>query len=350
MINLSCDYCEGCHEKILQRMVETNMIQAPGYSLDDYCASATDLIRKECRDENVAVHYLVGGTQTNLVMIAAALRPHQGVIGATTCHLNVHETGAIEGTGHKVITVSSPNEDGKIAAAQVEELIELHRSDEGFVHCVQPKMVYVSQPTELGTLYTKAELESLSETCRRLGLYLYVDGARLGYGLACEQNDVTIADLAHLADAFYIGGTKIGAMFGEALVIVNPALKEDFRYIIKQRGALLAKGRLLGIQFETLFQDGLYVKIAKEAVDLAQKLQAVIEELGFSFQVKSPTNQIFPIFPDALLEKLSEKYIYNYQYRVDDTHSCIRLCTSWGTRPEFVDEFCEDLRRLAARG
>lgn len=349
MINLSCDYCEGCHEKILQRLVETNMVQAPGYSVDDYCASATRLIRKACEDDSVAVHYLVGGTQTNLVMIAAALRPYQGVVGATTCHLNVHETGAIEGTGHKVITLPSPNEDGKITAAQVEELVNLHYSDEGFVHTVQPKMVYISQPTELGTLYSKAELTSLSETCRRLGLYFYVDGARLGYGLACEENDVTIADLAHLCDAFYIGGTKIGALFGEALVIANPALNEGFRYIIKNRGALLAKGRLLGIQFETLFQDGLYVEIAKNAVKLAQQMQQTIEELGFPFQVKSPTNQIFPIFPDALLEKLSEKYVYNYQCRVDETHSAIRLCTSWGTRPEFVDEFCRDLKLLAGR-
>lgn len=349
MINLSCDYCEGCHEKILQRIAETNMIQAPGYSLDDFCASATKLIRKECEDDSVAVHYLVGGTQTNLVMIAAALRPHQGVVGATTCHLNVHETGAIEGTGHKVITLPSPNNDGKITAAQVEEVISLHRNDEGFFHAVQPKMVYISQPTELGTLYTKEELTSLSETCRRLGLYFYVDGARLGYGLACEENDVSIADLAHLTDAFYIGGTKIGALFGEALVIVNPELKEDFRYIIKQRGALLAKGRLLGIQFETLFQDGLYVEVAKTADQLAQRLQQTIEELGFPLMVKSPTNQIFPIFPDELLEKLGEKYVYSYQCRIDETHSAVRLCTSWGTRPEFVDEFCRDLRALAAR-
>lgn len=349
MINLSCDYCEGCHEKILQRLTQTNMVQAPGYSVDDYCASATKLIRKECEDDSVAVHYLVGGTQTNLVMIAAALRPHQGVVGATTCHLNVHETGAIEGTGHKVITLPSPNEDGKITAAQVEEVVALHRNDEGFYHTVQPKMVYVAQPTELGTLYSKAELTELSETCRRLGLYFYVDGARLGYGLACEENDVSIADLAHLCDSFYIGGTKLGTLFGEALVIVNPALKEDFRYIIKQRGGLLAKGRLLGIQFETMFEDGLYVEGAKGAVRMAQQMQQTIEELGFSFDVKSPTNQIFPIFPDELLEKISEKYVYAYQHRVDETHSAIRLCTSWGTKPEYVDEFCRDLRALVQR-
>ena len=238
MIYFTSDYSEGCLEEILRRMEKTNYVQTPGYGTDEYCEHARELIRKECRNPDAAVHFFVGGTQTNLIMISAALRPHQGVIGAETAHVNVHETGAIEATGHKVLTV--PSADGKIRPEQVRELIRLHREDKGNFHCVQPKMVYVSHPTEMGTLYSRQELTELSETCRELGLYLYVDGARLGYGLVCPENDLTMADLAELCDAFYIGGTKVGALFGEALVISNPVIGEDFRYIVKQRGGLLA--------------------------------------------------------------------------------------------------------------
>ena len=344
MIYFTSDYSEGCLPEILQRMEKTNFVQTPGYSTDEYCENARNLIRKECECPDAAVHFFVGGTQTNLIMISAALRPHQGVLGVETAHVNVHETGAIEATGHKVITV--PSGDGKIRPEQVREVVRLHREDKGNFHCVMPKMVYISHPTEMGTLYTKAELESLSATCKELGLYLYVDGARLGYGLVCKENDLTMPDLARLCDAFYIGGTKIGALFGEALVITNPAIGEDFRYIIKQRGGLLAKGRLLGIQFETMFTDGLYWEASRHAIEMADQLRHRISALGYQYYVDSPTNQIFPIFPDAILEKLSEKYEYTYHCRMDETHSAIRLCTNWATLQQSIDEFCYDLEEL----
>lgn len=253
MIYFNNDYSEGCHEKVMERLLATNMVQTPGYGEDAYCAAAAAKIRKKCGREDVAVHFLVGGTQTNMTVIDAALRPHQGALGADTAHINVHETGAVEATGHKVLWV--PHHDGKITAQQVEDTVREHYASTSFEHTVQPKLVYISNPTELGTLYTRAELESLSAVCRARGLYLFVDGARLGYGLAARGNDVTMEDLANLCDVFYIGGTKVGALFGEAVVITNPALQEDFRYLIKQHGGMLAKGRLLGVQFDALMED-----------------------------------------------------------------------------------------------
>ena len=243
MFYFNNDYSEGCHEKVLAALTETNMVQTPGYGEDAYCAAAAEKIRKICGREDVAVHFLVGGTQTNLTVIDAALRPHQGALCAVSGHIHVHETGAVEATGHKVLAL--PSEDGKITAQQVERYVLAHRADGAFEHMVQPKLVYISNPSELGTLYTLQELETLSETCRRLGLYLFMDGARLGYGLMSKGNDVTMEDITRLCDVFYIGGTKVGALFGEAVVIGNPALAEDFRYIIKQHGGMLAKGRLL---------------------------------------------------------------------------------------------------------
>ena len=344
MIYFTSDYCEGCHERILARMMETNLEQTPGYGTDHHCQAAADYIRRECGREDVQVHFLVGGTQTNLTVIAAALRPHQAAVCAESGHIHVHETGAVEATGHKCLTL--PSSDGKLTAAQVAELVHLHRTDESMEHTAQPKLVYISNPTEYGTIYSLAELEALSAVCHREGLYLFLDGARLGYGLQCRQNDVTMADLARLCDAFYIGGTKVGALFGEALVLTNPALQEDFRYLIKQRGGMLAKGRLLGIQFETLFEDGLYYQISAHALQMADLLRDALLEAGFAMQVDSPTNQLFPIVPDALLEKLRRKYAVTYMNRVDGTHSCIRLCTSWATREEDVRTFCADLKQL----
>ena len=345
MIYFTSDYCEGCHEKILQRLVETNMEQTAGYGTDEYCAHAAALIQAKCGREDADVHFLVGGTQTNLTVIDAALRPYQAAVCARSGHIHVHETGAVEATGHKILAL--PSDDGKITAAQVRELVLAHRADESMEHTAQPKLVYISNPTELGTIYSKAELTALSDTCRELGLFLFLDGARLGYGLMCKENDLTLEDIARLCDAFYIGGTKVGALFGEALVLTHPALKEDFRYMIKQHGGMLAKGRLLGVQFETLFTDDLYFGISAHALEQAERLRAAIREVGFDFYVNSPTNQLFPILPDALLAKLGEKYAYTYQCRVSPTMSAIRLCTSWATKPEHIDAFCADLKALA---
>ena len=344
MVYFTSDYCEGCHERILQRMIETNYEQTPGYGTDYHCTSAAGYIKDRCGREDIDVHFLVGGTQTNLTVIDAALRPHQGAVCAESGHIHVHETGAVEATGHKCLIL--PSSDGKITAQQVRELVRLHRTDESMEHTVQPKLVYISNPTEYGTIYALSELEALSAACRELGLFLFVDGARLGYGLRCRQNDVTMADLARLCDAFYIGGTKVGALFGEALVLTHPALKEDFRYLIKQHGGMLAKGRLLGIQFETLFEDGLYDRISDHALQMADILRDALTQAGFAMQVDSPTNQLFPIVPDALLERIRENYAVTYMNRVDENSSCIRLCTSWATREEDVRAFCADLRKI----
>ena len=344
MIYFNNDYSEGCHEKVLEALVRTNMEQTSGYGEDIYCAAAADKIRKVCGAEDAAVHFLVGGTQTNLTVIAAALRPHQGALCAVSGHIHVHETGAVEATGHKVLTL--PSVDGKITAEQVARAVIAHREDGSFEHMVQPKLVYISNPTEWGTLYTLSELEALSATCRKYGLYLFLDGARLGYGLAAAGNDVTMADIARLCDVFYIGGTKVGAMFGEAVVITNPALNEDFRYLIKQRGAMLAKGRLLGVQFDALMEDDLYFRIAKRADDLADRIRDVFAELEIPMLIPGITNQLFPILPDTILAELDKKYVYCEMERVDDSHRAVRFCTSWATREENVNELCADLRSL----
>ena len=347
MIYFNNDYSEGCHEKVMERLLATNMVQTPGYGEDAYCAAAAAKIRKKCGREDVAVHFLVGGTQTNMTVIDAALRPHQGALGADTAHINVHETGAVEATGHKVLWV--PHHDGKITAQQVEDTVREHYASTSFEHTVQPKLVYISNPTELGTLYTRAELESLSAVCRARGLYLFVDGARLGYGLAARGNDVTMEDLANLCDVFYIGGTKVGALFGEAVVITNPALQEDFRYLIKQHGGMLAKGRLLGVQFDALMEDDLYEKIAAHANRLADKLRHCLKELGVPFLVENTTNQLFPILPDGVLDALAEDFAFSEQERVDEIHRAVRFCTSWATKEESVDALCIRLRQLLGR-
>lgn len=347
MIYFNNDYSEGCHEKVMERLLATNMVQTPGYGEDAYCAAAAAKIRRKCGREDVAVHFLVGGTQTNMTVIDAALRPHQGALGADTAHINVHETGAVEATGHKVLWV--PNHAGKITAQQVEDTVREHYASTSFEHTVQPKLVYISNPTELGTLYTRAELESLSAVCRTRGLYLFVDGARLGYGLAARGNDVTMEDLANLCDVFYIGGTKVGALFGEAVVITNPALQEDFRYLIKQHGGMLAKGRLLGVQFDALMEDDLYEKIAAHADRLADKLRHCLKELGVPFLVENTTNQLFPVLPDGVLDALAEDFVFSEQERVDETHRAVRFCTSWATKEESVDALCIRLRQLLGR-
>ena len=344
MIYFNNDYSEGCHEKVLEALIRTNLEQTLGYGEDEYCAQAAGKIKALCGREDVAVHFLVGGTQANLTVIDAALRPHQGALCPVGGHINVHETGAVEATGHKVLTC--PSDDGKITAEQVRNTVLAHRNDGSFEHMVQPKLVYISNPTEYGTLYSLSELEALSATCRELGLYLFLDGARLGYGLVAEGYDVTMEDIARLCDVFYIGGTKVGALFGEAVVIANPALKEDFRYIIKQHGGMLAKGRLLGVQFDALMTDNLYFTIAGHAVRLADKIRATLAELEVPHLVPGITNQIFPILSDKCLEELAKQFCFTEMERVSPTHRAIRFCTSWATTEENVDKLCAALKEL----
>ena len=345
MIRFECDYSEGAHPKILERLTETNLCQTPGYGEDGFCERARAAIREKCGREDVDVHFLVGGTQANAVVITAALRPHQGAVAAVSGHINVHESGAIEASGHKVLAVAG-NGDGKLYAKDVEEVILGHWNDENHEHMVQPGLVYISFPTENGTLYTRAELTALWEVCQKHHVYLYIDGARLGYGLASPENDLTMADIARLCDAFYIGGTKVGALFGEAVVIANEALKKDFRYIMKQRGAMLAKGRLLGIQFEALFEDHLYEDISRHAIDLAMEIRDAFCRKGIPFLFESPTNQQFPVLTDAQRETLAKKYAFSYWCALDGDRSAVRFCTSWATKREHVQQLVADIDKL----
>lgn len=340
MYSFKNDYSEGAHPRILNALVETNLEQTDGYSTDYYTKRAIDLLKKEIEREEAHIHLLVGGTQVNLTAISAFLRPHQAVIGADTSHVNCHETGAIEATGHKVITVKT--EDGKLKPDLIQKVVDLHTDE----HMVQPKLVYISNSTELGTLYRKAELEELHNCCVKNNLLLYLDGARLGSALVSEENDLTLADIAKLTDVFYIGGTKNGALFGEALVICKESLKEDFRYFIKQKGGLLAKGRLLGIQFEELFKDGLHFQIAKHANNMALLLKKAIKEKGYGFLTDSSTNQQFPILPNDIINKIGEQYSFNVERAIDSDSTAIRFVTSWATEEDKVLEFVEYLKTL----
>lgn len=344
MILFTKDYSEGCHENILKAVNQTNYVQTDGYGTDEYCEEAKSLIKDACSAPNSDVHFLVGGTQTNFTVIASALRPYQGVISAVSGHINVHETGAVEATGHKVIPL--PSDDGKITANQVEECFLKQYNSDSAEHEVQPKMVYISNSTEVGTVYSKAELTELSEVCRKYGMYLFLDGARLGYALTCEENDLDLKTIAKLCDIFYIGGTKVGALFGEAVVITNDNLKKDFRYMIKRGGGMLAKGRLLGIQFKELFKDSLYFEIAKNANIQAMKIKNALEQKGYSFLSESPTNQLFPILPNGVLEVLSKDFAFEIQGKADENHTAVRICTSWATTDEqtqkLIDAICQD--------
>lgn len=345
MIHFESDYTEGCHPAILQKLIETNEEQTCGYGLDEHCDHARDLIRGLCQAPEADVHFLVGGTQTNTTVIASILRPHQGVLCAETGHINIHETGAIEAAGHKVLPLSSP--DGKITASQIQEAYDAHWNDSDHEHIVQPGMVYLSQSTENGTIYSKAELTSISETCHACRLPLFLDGARLGYAMASPANNLTMADLARLCDVFYIGGTKVGALFGEAVVINTPDLMQDFRYLIKQHGGMLAKGRLLGIQFETLLEggtDSLYFQISDHAVKMAFEIKKAFSEKGYDFLYDSPTNQQYPILPDKLIEQLLGEFSFATWSKVDEDHTAVRFCTSWATKQESVDKLIQMLR------
>lgn len=346
MIRFECDYGEGAHPQIMERLAATNFCQTPGYGEDEFCGRAREYIKRECGRADVDVHFLVGGTQTNMTVIAAALRPWQGAVAADSGHINVHETGAIEATGHKVLAVAGKN--GKITADQVAAAISGHWNDENHEHMVQPGLVYISFPTESGTLYTKAELSAIYEVCKENQVYLFIDGARLGYGLMAPGNDVTMADLARLCDVFYIGGTKVGALFGEAVVIINEGLKKDFRYIMKQRGGMLAKGRLLGIQFETLFEKNLYYDISRHAIEMAMAIRDAFRSAGIPFLFESSTNQQFPVLNDAQMAALSEKYAYSFWERTPDGRSGVRFCTSWATTQEQVAQLVKDIAALKA--
>ena len=346
-ISFSCDYMEGAHPTILQRLIETNFAQMPGYGADDYCESAREKIRAACSAPNAEVHFLVGGTQTNATVIDALLRSYQGVVAADTGHISVHEAGAIEFGGHKVLTL--PHRNGKISAEQIASLLCVYEKDVTHDHTVMPGMVYLSQPTEYGTLYSREELSAISALCREKHLPLYVDGARLAYALACPENNVTLKDMAELCDIFYIGGTKCGALLGEAIVIPQPGLIPHFFTIIKQHGALLAKGRLLGLQFDTLFTDGLYQRIGEAALRAAEDIRTALRANGYQLCFASPTNQTFCLVDREQMEKLRE-YVDFSQWEVyDEMHTIIRFATSWATKDEDVCTLCRILRDCAAR-
>ena len=344
MIRFNSDYLEGAHPRILDRLSDTNMAQAPGYGEDRFCEQARNTIRRLCGAPDADVQFLVGGTQTNATVLTAALLPYQGVVSANTGHIAVHESGAIEAGGHKVIAL--PNRDGKLDAGQVSECCRLHFSDESHEHMVMPGAVYLSNPTEVGTLYSRDELQALRGVCDEWNLLMYLDGARLGYGLAAPGNTLDLPFLARVCDVFSIGGTKQGLLFGEAVVIRNPRLKQNFRYMIKQRGGMLAKGRLLGIQFEEMLKDGLYMELSRHAIVLAMQLKAAFTDLRVPFLVDSPTNQQFPILPNVVLPLLSQKYSYATIQAVDADHTAVRFCTSWATRQTDVDRLIEDLHAL----
>ena len=339
MYSFRNDYSECCHPAILHRLTELGTEANPGYGCDDYCRSAADKIRQAIDCPEASVHFLVGGTQTNMIVIDSALRPFQAVIAASSGHINVHETGAIEGTGHKVLTADTP--DGKLTPALFRHILDAHTDE----HMVQPKMVYLSNSTELGTIYTKEELTAISDLCRANGLYLFLDGARLGAALCAEGNDLTMADLPRLCDVFYIGGTKNGALMGEAVVITHPALEADFRYQIKPRGGMLAKGFLLGINFDTLFTDDLYMRLARHAQNMAARLRHGLTERQIPLLVDSPTNQIFPVLTNTQIDTLSHDFTYEVWGTVDEQHTCIRLVTSWATTEETVDAFLQAVSR-----
>ncbi len=344
MIHFECDYTQGAHPKIIEMLAETNMEQTTGYGEDEHCERARQMILEKCKNKDAYVQFLVGGTQANTTIIAAALRPWQGVISADTGHINVHETGAIEATGHKVIALANTN--GKITAEQVEACCREHFSAGNAEHMVQPGMVYVSNPTEFGTLYTKTELEAIYKVCRKFDLFLFVDGARMAYGLGAEGNDLTLADYARLSDVFYIGGTKAGALFGEAVVITDERLKKDFRYMIKRQGGMLAKGRLLGIQYEVLMEGDRYEELGRHADVLAEKIKAVFLKKGYQSYMDSVTNQQFFVLPVRDLKKLGEKYSYSFEKYTDAEHALVRFCTSWATTEEQVNELLVDVAEL----
>ncbi len=335
MIQFQCDYNQTCHPAILDALRVIGMEQNVGYGCDLYCEQARSAIKSAINRPDADVHFLVGGTQANATVISSVLRPYQGVLSADSGHINVHETGAIEHSGHKVLALHATN--GKITAQQIQQAVDAHSADEGPEHCVQPGMVYISFPTEVGTIYSLSELEAIQTVCHTNHLPLFIDGARLGYGLCSPQCDVALTDIARLADVFYIGGTKVGAMMGEAVVITAADLKPHFRYHIKQNGGMLAKGWLLGVQFLTLFTDNLYLRIAKNAIEQAMRLKQALISKGYTLYADSPTNQQFVILTNEQAQSLSSQFLFERWATVDATHVAVRFCTSWATTASDVD-------------
>ena len=336
MISFTCDYSEGAHPKILERLTATNFEQLPGYGTDHYCESAKEKIRAACEAPEAEVFFLVGGTQTNSTIIAAMLADYEGVVSAETGHIGVHEAGAVEYTGHKVLTI--PSHHGKVDPKELRDYLEAATTDPNYEHMVFPGMVYISFPTEYGTIYSKAELEEIHAIAAHYGLPLMIDGARLGYGLTSPACDLTLPELASLCEVFYIGGTKVGCLCGEAVVFPRGNAPKHFYTITKQHGAMLAKGRVLGIQFDTLFTNNLYFEISRHAIDMAMQLKELLRQKGCTFFIDSPTNQQFIVLENKKIEELGKHVAYDPWDRVDPDHTAIRLATSWATQPEQLEE------------
>ena len=341
MIYFDSDYLEGAHPAILAKLIETNLEQTPGYGNDKYCENARAKIKAACNCPQAQVYFISGGTQTNATVIDTLLASYQGVIAAQTGHIAAHEAGAVEFCGHKVITL--PEHNGKLNAVDVEDYLETFYADESWEHMVIPGAVYISHPTEWGTLYTKQELQKLSEVCHKYDIPLFLDGARLGYGLTSDDTDVTLHDIAQLCDVFYIGGTKVGALLGEAVVITKPNLIPHFFTSIKQHGALLAKGRVLGIQFDVLFTDDLYLKIARNAIDKANKMKEIFKAKQYRFYLETPTNQQFIIMENSKMQELRQKISFSFWAKYDENHTIVRFATSWATTDEAIEELASIL-------
>lgn len=339
MLSFVNDYSQGAHEAILNRMNEINRDSVTGYGCDQYCESAKEKIRTACESPEADIYFLVGGTQSNQVVIDTMLQPYEGVVAATTGHVSTHEAGAIEFTGHKVLEFEEM--DGKISPDKLKTYLETFYGDANHEHMVFPGMVYISHPTEFGTLYTKTELKEISEICKKYSMPLFLDGARLGYALACEESDVTLADIAKYCDVFYIGGTKVGALFGEAVVFSRNNAPKHFVTQIKQHGALLAKGWLLGLQFDTLFTDNLYVKNGENGMKMAKLMKAAFKEKGYQFYIESPTNQMFLLLENRRMEELAKEVAFSFWEKVDENHTAVRFVTSWATSEEDIKKFIE---------
>ena len=334
MLSFASDYTEGAHPKLLQHLMERNLVTLPGYGLDEDTEAAKRKICAACGRDDLQICFLTGGTQTNRIAVSSMLRSYEGVVCAETGHIAVHESGAIEHSGHKVLAL--PSAEGKLAAETLTQYMQAYLADETQEHMVRPGMVYISHPTEYGTLYTKAELTALHDACRKFGLPLYLDGARLGYGLMSPASDMTLRDICDLTELFYIGGTKVGALCGEALVFTRGNMPEHFLTLIKQQGALLAKGRLLGAQFDALFTDGLYWELSRHAIQMAMELKAILVEKGYPLYLDSPTNQQFVLLTDAQMERLGREVAFSFWEKPDAEHTVVRFATSWATRPEDV--------------
>ena len=344
MISFESDYIAGAHPEVLKRLTETNLESLPGYGSDPYCESAKKKIRESIGMPEAEVYFLTGGTQTNAVVISTLLADYEGVIAAKTGHVSVHEAGAIEYTGHEVLEL--PQKDGKIAAETLKEYLTVYYGDESHEHMTFPGMVYISHPTEYGTLYTKAELESIAAVCREYNMSLYLDGARLAYGLMSHDTDLTLSDIARLCDVFYIGGTKVGALCGEAVVFTKGNMPKHFLTSVKKRGALVAKGRLLGVQFDALFTDDLYFRIGRHAIEMAEKLKEIFRKHGIPFFIQSPTNQQFVILENSQMEKIGQKVAFSFWEKLDEEHTVVRFATGWSTTEKELSVLEETLKEI----